>query len=78
MLLFINLCNLLHKCCIFFLRCLMKQCLYNFSLQVIDMPEHNPGDMGGTMRLGKRRTVFKTQNSVLSKLHFWSYDLPFG
>ncbi|PKU40239.1 hypothetical protein llap_9454 [Limosa lapponica baueri] len=36
---------------------------------VIDMPEHNPGDMGGTMRLGKRRTVFKTQNSVLRKLY---------
>uniref|UniRef100_A0A8U7NK76 CTP synthase n=1 Tax=Corvus moneduloides TaxID=1196302 RepID=A0A8U7NK76_CORMO len=36
---------------------------------VIDMPEHNPGDMGGTMRLGKRRTVFKTENSVLKKLY---------
>uniref|UniRef100_A0A8C3BGU1 CTP synthase n=1 Tax=Cairina moschata TaxID=8855 RepID=A0A8C3BGU1_CAIMO len=36
---------------------------------VIDMPEHNPGDMGGTMRLGKRRTVFKTQNSILRKLY---------
>ncbi|XP_030333600.1 CTP synthase 2 isoform X1 [Strigops habroptila] len=36
---------------------------------VIDMPEHNPGDMGGTMRLGKRRTVFRTQNSVLRKLY---------
>uniref|UniRef100_A0A8B9FAZ9 CTP synthase n=1 Tax=Amazona collaria TaxID=241587 RepID=A0A8B9FAZ9_9PSIT len=36
---------------------------------VIDMPEHNPGDMGGTMRLGKRKTVFKTQNSVLRKLY---------
>uniref|UniRef100_A0A8C9FHN3 CTP synthase (glutamine hydrolyzing) n=1 Tax=Pavo cristatus TaxID=9049 RepID=A0A8C9FHN3_PAVCR len=33
------------------------------------MPEHNPGDMGGTMRLGKRRTVFKTQNSILRKLY---------
>ena len=22
--------------------------------QVIDMPEHNPGQLGGTMRLGKR------------------------
>ena len=31
------------------------------------MPEHNPGDMGGTMRLGKRQTVFKTENSILSK-----------
>uniref|UniRef100_A0A8C5FTV6 CTP synthase n=1 Tax=Gadus morhua TaxID=8049 RepID=A0A8C5FTV6_GADMO len=36
---------------------------------VIDMPEHNPGQMGGTMRLGKRRTIFKTTNSVLRKLY---------
>uniref|UniRef100_A0A8C0JPJ5 CTP synthase n=1 Tax=Canis lupus dingo TaxID=286419 RepID=A0A8C0JPJ5_CANLU len=34
---------------------------------VIDMPEHNPGQMGGTMRLGKRRTLFQTKNSVMSK-----------
>lgn len=27
-------------------------------LQVIEMPEHNPGQLGGTMRLGRRRTVF--------------------
>ncbi|XP_065156958.1 CTP synthase isoform X2 [Atheta coriaria] len=26
---------------------------------IIDMPEHNTGQMGGTMRLGKRTTVFK-------------------
>ncbi|RLW07892.1 hypothetical protein DV515_00003657 [Chloebia gouldiae] len=39
------------------------------TIKVIDMPEHNPGDMGGTMRLGKRRTVFKTENSVLRKLY---------
>ncbi|XP_017751907.1 PREDICTED: CTP synthase 2-like [Rhinopithecus bieti] len=31
------------------------------------MPEHNPGNLGGTMRLGIRRTVFKTENSILSK-----------
>lgn len=31
------------------------------------MPEHNPGQMGGTMRLGKRRTIFKSNTSVLSK-----------
>ena len=31
------------------------------------MPEHNPGQMGGTMRLGKRRTLFQTKNSVMSK-----------
>uniref|UniRef100_A0A7N6FDC8 CTP synthase n=1 Tax=Anabas testudineus TaxID=64144 RepID=A0A7N6FDC8_ANATE len=36
---------------------------------VIDMPEHNPGQMGGTMRLGKRRTIFKSNNSVLRKLY---------
>ena len=36
---------------------------------VIDMPEHNQGQMGGTMRLGKRRTVFKTEDSVMRKLY---------
>uniref|UniRef100_A0AAR2LP16 CTP synthase n=1 Tax=Pygocentrus nattereri TaxID=42514 RepID=A0AAR2LP16_PYGNA len=36
---------------------------------VIDMPEHNPGQMGGTMRLGKRRTIFKTKSSILRKLY---------
>uniref|UniRef100_A0A8C4D9Q5 CTP synthase n=1 Tax=Dicentrarchus labrax TaxID=13489 RepID=A0A8C4D9Q5_DICLA len=36
---------------------------------VIDMPEHNPGQMGGTMRLGKRRTIFKSSASVLRKLY---------
>lgn len=33
------------------------------------MPEHNTGNLGGTMRLGKRTTVFKTQDSVLKKLY---------
>lgn len=33
---------------------------------VIDMPEHHPGEMGGTMRLGKRTTVFKDGYSILS------------
>uniref|UniRef100_A0A671WRY3 CTP synthase n=1 Tax=Sparus aurata TaxID=8175 RepID=A0A671WRY3_SPAAU len=33
---------------------------------VIDMPEHNPGQMGGTMRLGKRQTIFRSIPSVLS------------
>ncbi|XP_044760039.1 CTP synthase [Coccinella septempunctata] len=28
---------------------------------IIDMPEHNPGEMGGTMRLGKRTTVFRSE-----------------
>eukprot|EP00069_Balaena_mysticetus_P007407 bmy_19253T0 len=36
---------------------------------VIDMPEHNPGQMGGTMRLGKRRTLFQTTDSVMRKLY---------
>ena len=36
---------------------------------VIDMPEHNPGQLGGTMRLGKRTTIFATQNSVLRQLY---------
>ncbi|XP_007500926.1 CTP synthase 2 isoform X2 [Monodelphis domestica] len=36
---------------------------------VIDMPEHHPGEMGGTMRLGKRTTVFKTEDSILRKLY---------
>lgn len=36
---------------------------------IIDMPEHNPGDMGGTMRLGKRKTVFTSSDSVLKKLY---------
>lgn len=34
---------------------------------IIDMPEHNTGDMGGTMRLGKRTTVFKP-SAVHSKI----------
>ncbi len=25
---------------------------------IIDMPEHNTGEKGGTQRLGKRRTFF--------------------
>ena len=33
------------------------------------MPEHNQGQMGGTMRLGKRRTLFRTTNSILSKMN---------
>lgn len=36
---------------------------------VIDMPEHTQGDLGGTMRLGKRTTVFNTQDSVLRRLY---------
>ncbi|XP_033098300.1 CTP synthase 2-like [Anneissia japonica] len=36
---------------------------------VIEMPEHNPGDMGGTMRLGKRKTFFNQHKSVTRKLY---------
>ncbi|KFD68234.1 hypothetical protein M514_03134 [Trichuris suis] len=37
---------------------------------VVDMPEHNPGDMGGTMRVGLRKTVFQTnRSSVVQKLY---------
>uniref|UniRef100_A0A671T440 CTP synthase n=1 Tax=Sinocyclocheilus anshuiensis TaxID=1608454 RepID=A0A671T440_9TELE len=32
---------------------------------VIEMPEHNPGQLGGTMRLGKRRTLFKSTSRKL-------------
>ncbi|CAH3164386.1 unnamed protein product [Porites lobata] len=34
------------------------------------MPEHNPGQLGGTMRLGRRRTVFsETHESKTRKLY---------
>lgn len=37
---------------------------------VIYMPEHNPGNMGGTMRLGKQSTFFQPQHeSKLKKLY---------
>ncbi|XP_071957068.1 CTP synthase 1-B-like [Antedon mediterranea] len=36
---------------------------------IIEMPEHNPGDMGGTMRLGKRKTLFNKDKSVIKKLY---------
>lgn len=36
---------------------------------VVEMPEHNPEDKGGTMRLGKRTTIFKTSDSLLRKLY---------
>lgn len=37
---------------------------------VIDMPEYNPKQMGGTMRLGKRYTRFTENNSVISNKLF--------
>ncbi|OAD53195.1 CTP synthase [Eufriesea mexicana] len=36
---------------------------------VIDMPEYNPKQMGGTMRLGKRYTRFTKNNSVIKQLY---------
>ena len=36
---------------------------------VIDMPEHNQGKLGGTMRLGKRTTIFNTEKSKLRQLY---------
>lgn len=37
---------------------------------VIEMPEHNPGQLGGTMRLGRRRTVFVEDcDSITRKLY---------
>ena len=35
---------------------------------VIDMPEYNQSQKGGTMRLGKRYTRFTAANSVMSEL----------
>ncbi|XP_043289276.1 CTP synthase [Venturia canescens] len=36
---------------------------------VIDMPEHTQGQMGGTMRLGKRYTRFRTEDSIIKQLY---------
>ena len=39
---------------------------------IIDMPEHNTGNLGGTMRLGLRKTVFSNENnqkSVVKQLY---------
>uniref|UniRef100_A0AAX7VDL2 CTP synthase n=1 Tax=Astatotilapia calliptera TaxID=8154 RepID=A0AAX7VDL2_ASTCA len=49
--------------------CLGMQLAVSAEDTVIDMPEHNPGQMGGTMRLGKRRTIFSSSTSVLRKLY---------
>ena len=38
---------------------------------VFEMPEHHPGEMGGTMRLGLRQTVLKDTNSMISKSFFF-------
>ena len=34
------------------------------------MPEHNTGQLGGTMRLGKRKTLFKSDKSVIRELTY--------
>uniref|UniRef100_A0A672FJW9 CTP synthase n=1 Tax=Salarias fasciatus TaxID=181472 RepID=A0A672FJW9_SALFA len=47
----------------------MQLAVCEFARNVIDMPEHNPGQLGGTMRLGRRRTIFTTRDSVLRKLY---------
>ena len=39
---------------------------------VIEMPEHHPGDMGGTMRLGLRETVFRHKGTVIGSLVGWA------
>jgi CTP synthase len=36
---------------------------------VIEMPEHNPGQMGATMRLGKRKTIFTDKSCTIKKLY---------
>ncbi|XP_071043293.1 CTP synthase 1 isoform X1 [Parasteatoda tepidariorum] len=36
---------------------------------IIEMPEHHTGIMGGTMRLGKKVTIFKTNDSILRSLY---------
>lgn len=36
---------------------------------VIDMPEHHPGQMGGTMRLGQRVTTFSSEHSIIKELY---------
>lgn len=38
---------------------------------VIDMPEHHPGNLGGTMRLGKRKTYLEP--SIVCKLIYLYY-----
>ena len=36
---------------------------------IVEMPEHHTGQMGGTMRLGKRETIFKSLDSTAHKLY---------
>lgn len=46
--------------------------LFFYFQKIIEMPEHNPGQMGGTMRLGKRRTIFKTESILSNDLFFYN------
>jgi len=41
---------------------------------VIEMAEHNPGELGGTMRLGKRRTIFKEHAKSITKQLYGGVD----
>lgn len=36
---------------------------------VIDMPEHHTDQMGGTMRLGRRTTIFTEEKSIIKQLY---------
>ena len=38
------------------------------------MPEHNPGQLGGTMRLGRRRTVFTEQHESVTSKTFSAFN----
>lgn len=41
---------------------------------VIDMPEHTQVEKGGTMRLGKRKTVFRDKDAFTSKLSAFIFN----
>jgi len=41
---------------------------------VIEMPEHNPGQLGGTMRLGKRKTIFGKQGNSITRQLYGNVD----
>lgn len=36
---------------------------------ILDMPEFNPDEKGGTMRLGRRKTLFRVQNSLMRTMY---------
>jgi CTP synthase len=52
----------------------LKWCLIVLNPAVIFMPEGSTTHMGGTMRLGSRRTIFQTQDCKAAKLY---NSLPF-